>query len=155
METTLVDRTYSYIRRIGQPVSLTHLKDKTKDICTPLELLDALGQVAKLKDIKVTVKDDTNWYSIRQPTVSRTPTARYQPSKEERDVMDKELDDFFMHSPLVSDSERACYIASKTDRNRWKTCECEGCVHWRWMRATREERAVHEINRVREVMKSI
>lgn len=161
MQSNLTDRLHTFLTRAGQPVSLPYLKDRTKDTCTYTELLDALQTLTKEQRIKVTIKETqdlrggTAYYSIKEAPKPRTPGARYRPTPEQEERMDREAKDFWEHSPLVSDTERECYYLSMTDRNRYKTCDCESCVWWRWMLMTRAERAVVEINRQREVMRSI
>jgi len=160
MHSTLTDRLYTFLIKAGQPVSLPYLKDRTKDICTYTELLDALQALTK-EQIKVTIKDTqdlrggTAYYSIKEAPKTRTTGARYRPTAEEEKRMDCEVQDFWEHSPLVSDAERECYYLRMTDKNRYKSCDCSGCVQWRWLLMTREERAVVEVERQREVMMSI
>ena len=154
MDTTaLADRIRTYVFNVARPVSLSQLKDKTKDICTHIELLDALRQVARYKDIKVTVKDNENWYSVAVIRTQKPPTTRYKPSPELQTKMDAELNDFWEYSPLVTDEERTCYRTR--NQNTYKTCNCPTHVWWRFMLMSREERAVIEINRVRLIEKSL
>lgn len=161
MSTSLTDRLHTFLTKAGRPVSLPYLKDRTKDICTYTELLDALQTLTKGQRIKVTIKDTqdlrggTAYYSIKEAPKPRTPGARYRPTTEEEERMDREVQDFWEHSPLVSDKERECYYLRMTDRNRYKSCDCSSCVQWRWMLMTREERAVVEVERMRTVLQSL
>jgi hypothetical protein len=156
MDTTaLADRIRDFVAKVNRPVSLTQLKDRTKDICTVRELLDALAIVHRLKDITVTVRNNDNWYSIKKLPTARVTTGRYRPTPEQRSIMDAESRDFWEHSPLVTDEERSCYYASMTDTNRWKTCLCDTCIDMRHLSMTREERAMEEFIRQRNVIMEI
>ena len=124
-------------------------------------MLSALRTLKDMSDIQVcalvnrTTHVTDNYYRKRPPVVHKPAPARYRPSPELQAIMDNEVKDFWENSPLVSLTERECYYLRMTDRTRYKTCDCESCVHWRFMLMTREERAVHEFERVREVMKSL
>lgn len=146
---------YARIKSDGG-MSLTEIRERARDKGHgDMLVLDAISYLGRFKDIKVTVKDNTNYYSIRPQAAPKTALPSWQPSPEERTRMDEEVRDFWEQSPLVTTEERECYYQSLTDRDRWKTCECESCTHWRWMLSTREERAMAEVVRQREVVRSI
>lgn len=144
------------------PMSLTDIRERARSKGhADTTVLDAVSILGRFNDIKVTIKDTqdlrggTAYYSIKEAPKPRTPGARYRPTADEEKRMDREVQDFWEHSPLVSDNERECYYLSITDRNRYKSCDCEGCVQWRWMLSSREERAVVEVERQREVLKML
>ena len=146
---------YARIKSDGG-MSLTEIRDRARGKgYGDMLVLDAISYLGRYKDVKVTVKDNTNHYSIRTLAPPKAITPMWRPSPEERARMDEESRNYWEKSPFVTTEERECYYESLTDRNRWKTCECSSCTQWRYMLSTREERAMAEVVRQREVMKGM
>jgi hypothetical protein len=137
-------------------MSLTAIRERAQSKgISDSDTLAAMSVIHRLKDITVTVRDNDNWYSIKQAPKPHKQVDTYHPTPELKAIMDAEVKDFWEHSPLLSDTERECYYLRMTDRKRYKTCECPTCVEWRYMLSNREERAMAEVVRQREVIKGI
>lgn len=149
----------TYILSQSGQVSLTTIMDRAKGRFTDEEVRNAMRVIHKTRrDIKVRDDGTDQWYSLRTLKPKAAPLT-YHSTAEERARMDQGLDDYYMHSPLVTDRERECYCIRKADprgtRNRYKTCECETCTSIKNLLMTKIERGFAEKDRQRQVLKEI
>jgi hypothetical protein len=83
---------------------------------TPLDVLDALGAIGKLKDIEVRVHKDTTVYRMRQAPVVKAPPPTRIPYTPEQIAMSQ---DCFDNCPFYTDEEREAHrtpFNGRTDR---------------------------------------
>jgi hypothetical protein len=80
---------------------------------TPLDVLDALGDIGKLKDIEVRVHKDTTVYRMRQAPVVKAPPPARIPYTPEQIAMSQ---DCFDNCPFYTDEEREAHRTSFKDR---------------------------------------
>lgn len=101
--TTLPDLIATYILSQDTPVSLTAIYERAEGRFTDDDVRKAMSVIHKTRrDIKVTVKDDTNWYSKRVLQAPKAPPPRIEQTEEERAM----LKDFIDNCPFLSDRER-------------------------------------------------
>lgn len=147
--TAIADRIRTYVANCGT-VTLTQIKDKTKDLYDPYDLNLAFQKLHTFKDIHKRVKDNDVVYSLvtlkdAKPSTNRPST------NQERARWNKAIKDYYLYSPLVTPEERECYTAG----NSSKECACITCDQIRFLHQTKEQRAIAEFERVREIEKSL
>lgn len=113
----LAQRLHDYILK-REAVTMTELYTLGKNKYTIHEMNIALREVHKMKDVTKRMKGGDVVYGKFVPK-AQTVLPRIQQTIEEREADNKACIDFWEHSPLVSDRERACY------RINWKSEECE------------------------------
>lgn len=117
---SLTLRIITYIKK-KPDVSYEEIQQKSKEKgVTPHELTKAMSLIHKRRDIKTTQKDDTLYYTYREPKPRvKIGIPRYQWTKEEIVENNQLIHDHFTKSPLTTEEERECYLKN------WKGDECE------------------------------
>lgn len=119
MDTTgLPQRLHDFILKRGD-VSMTEIYRLSIGRYTRQEIGFALEKVHKMKDIGRRVKGGDVLYSEKKAPKPRAPPERWKPTPEEQARMDAESRNFWEHSSLITDQERACYF------DGFKTQECK------------------------------
>lgn len=110
---TLPDLIATYILSQDAPVSLEAIMARAKGRFTDSDMHNAMSYIHKKRvDVKVTVKDDTCWYSKRvvKPKV-------VEPKRQKTPEEHAELQDIWDNCPFVTDEERECLQARFKDRS--------------------------------------
>lgn len=118
MTTPLLPRIHTYLTKVTLDAKwVTKEQIRTLAISkgyTPFDVLDALGDIGKLKDIEVRVHKDTTVYRIRQAPKCKAPPPARIPYTPEQIAMSQ---DCFDNCPFYTDEERECFRTSFKDRS--------------------------------------
>jgi hypothetical protein len=144
----IVQRLLTYLETVKQPVPYHLLKDKaTQAGYTTVELHRALSDIAKIKGIKTSTKNDVLYYRYELPKQQPPVTLVAMPRTYDPTV----TDDFFRNCPFITDAERTSYI----ENHNVHTCTCDGCREVQWLYLPEPKRRIKRFEEEREFLKSL